>query len=229
MKTPIQRHGFTLIELLVVISIVSLLMAVLLPALAKARASARAMKCLNNQKQIMLGMTLYTNDFDEYYPLRKTSGLPGDRNMWFNYILTVYMQNNKTIWNCPDAKISVPITQSDPLSYYHRITYGYNYNKMGGDDSNSYWLAFRYRTIQFRSSLQMVVADSLEDKSDQYQIGTFANAYPESRHYGRASQDGMVSIGMADGHAQFVSFDQLVPQWPVSGGPELLYWDRRIR
>lgn len=100
---------------------------------------------------------------------------------------------------------------------------------MGGDDSNAYWLARRYRTTEFRSEQQMVVADSLEDGDNQYIVGTFASAYPESRHYGIASQNGMVSAGMADGHALFINFDQLVPQWPVNGGPEILYWDRRLR
>ena len=69
MKPESFRHrGFTLVELLVVIAIIALLAALLLPALARAKEHARRIKCVSNLKQVALGIKLFAQERDGFYP-----------------------------------------------------------------------------------------------------------------------------------------------------------------
>ena len=69
-----SKRGFTLVELLVVIAIIAIMAAMLMPVLSRVKQKAQGTSCLNNGKQLMIALHVYTAENNDLYPPNPDDG-----------------------------------------------------------------------------------------------------------------------------------------------------------
>lgn len=127
--------GFTLFELLAVIAIIGILSALLLPALSRGKQKAQGVLCLNAGKQMMIALTLYGGDNNDFFPPNPDDGnaVPGHnwcggnasiggRNEFDSDILKDpnrsllinYLSGDTSLFHCPGDKRVGLYQGSDP-------------------------------------------------------------------------------------------------------------------
>jgi prepilin-type N-terminal cleavage/methylation domain-containing protein/prepilin-type processing-associated H-X9-DG protein len=230
------KRGFTLIELLVVIAIIAILAAILFPVFAKAREKARQSSCLNNVKQISLGLIQYTQDYDEKYPYGD-SGRWGDATGGFpgwpayphgGYVDAIYPYvKNGQVFVCPSDSLRDCISNANANSHTYgsdvlpgtypnqALSYGYSYS-WGGVSLG-----------QMQAPAETAILADMIERTYFYADGPYLDAptntvrgIGESTHSSRVTRaarhnDG-VNIGFGDGHAKWVKSNNIekTRAWP---------------
>lgn len=101
--------GFTLVELLTVIAIIAVLCSLLAPGLARSKQKANQIFCLNNARQQMIGILLYSEDHNDFLP-PVTLVDSDDEEVSWTKLLAPYFPG-RTRFLCPGDK------QSKEISY----------------------------------------------------------------------------------------------------------------
>jgi len=127
-----RERGFTLIELLVVIAIIAILAAILFPVFARAREKARQSSCQSNLKQVMTGVLMYVQDYDEAYPWARHDASSSSTREWYQKV-GPYI-NNDQVFVCPSMRIGVSYSGG----------YGWNIRGLGGQSTASGFDGFGY-------------------------------------------------------------------------------------
>jgi prepilin-type N-terminal cleavage/methylation domain-containing protein/prepilin-type processing-associated H-X9-DG protein len=213
MEVRDMRRGFTLIELLVVIAIIAILAAILFPVFARAREKARQSSCLSNVKQITLGLDMYNNDYDGYWP-----SYHSDYMGWAELVMP-YVKNEQ-IFHCP----SHDSTASATLSYAANDSSFKSYG-------NGPWSYATY--VGHRSDVEEPAETALI--TEYHGSWSVSTGLPKLRWPARdmsVAHNGGCNIGFADGHAKWLkpqqTIDPMVPDDDVGGeaGYNINIWDK---
>ena len=210
------KRGFTLLELLVAIAILGILAALLFPALSSAKNRANRATCLNNLRQVALGVTLYADEHDNVLTLVSTNHAP---NVWTDYKswMRSYVGLNgvsspeDAVFACPadkfhytDAYASSYMPQScHSLSNYNYSSYVFNAGNMRGDfpfTNNFPGIAGRKLTSIRNTAKTVLVAE-------------IPALIPYSWHQPQRLPSGLVTglnnaksmVGFVDGHVRYIN------------------------
>lgn len=194
-------RGFTLIELLVVIAIISVLATILLPSLQQASKLSKSAACINNQRNTLQVINMYTLDYNGR--LFTYVWGPGGDMPWTKKLYQCGFAEEKTeFFRCPSVP-AVGITV-DWMWYYQ--TYGLRYEGPSFEQvliNGYYWTIFDSLEVQ-QPSEYCLTADSASPVTLR-QLFTW-----QYGHYDWLRSDGMVhlrhldktNMAFADGHVE---------------------------
>ena len=158
-----KQVAFTLVELLVVTAVIAILIAILLPTLQQAKRQAMVVLCLNNMRQMAIGLEIYVQEnnlsypgppFDYFgaaiYDLRVPPAGPGGRNKHLENFMDITGGRPEDVLFCPFYK---SLTSSPPYDEKRHGPWGRHYQPCTSSGvcfmPGGYWLFFLFSPKHF--------------------------------------------------------------------------------
>lgn len=232
--------GFTLIELLVVVAIIVVLLAMMMPALARAREGARTVACASGQRQIMMALRMYSEDYSGYYPyVRGPGGGTWPKitysafDEWVGltmlYTNETTMENATNAWAQPTGPKGIWDCKSNPfISTSTGWATNYVYNAEIGWDFTDGFTAGQKPHLWNKPDQIAVIADA----------GNYLQANPNATHWQIQNQyngrynagvwhNNGYNVGFLDGHVAWEKMPsdlqmpaKYFPNWLKNHGQE---------
>jgi len=202
------KRAFTLVELLVVIAIIAILAALLLPVLSAAKSYARRTTCLNNLKQINLGVHLYADDHGDVLTLVSTNTSP---DVWTDY--KNWMKSYVGLHGVSSPQDALFACPADTYYYfeYTLIPQGrhmqpqYNYSSYAFNAGNIRSTAGEFPGIAGRK------LTSIKNPARTVLVTEFASLDPYSWHANQKEASGQAGasgsrnmVSFVDGHVNYI-------------------------
>jgi competence protein ComGC len=116
-----RQFAFTVLELLILVILICILAVFLLPQ-APRKYKARQVMCLNNQRQVAIGLAIFSSDHQEAFPARVsvTNGgamepmLAGD--VVPCYVILTNSITSQSWFLCPADRSRLPAAQGQPIT-----------------------------------------------------------------------------------------------------------------
>jgi len=239
--------GFTLLELLVIIAVIAVLAALLFPALRSAKDRARRTTCLNNLRQINIGVRMYSDDSSDNAPSPGSAAASNNVATLYSgykaFVKSYVGLNNASssqdrLFACPAdtfypsfvSSNVVPPWQSPPWQYVRQSLHdqpeldfsSYTFN--GGD--NVVRMVGQVATI--RPGLTGIKLSSVNNPSRTVLVAEASALVPWSWHAPSSSlwfKDAKNMVSFVDGHVSYIKIYWDSTPYPDGGVKFALGYD----